>query len=66
MPIAVPRSSAGNDALMIDSVAGIMSAPPAPWKLRAAMSVAMFGASPHASDESVKSARPELNTSRRP
>ena len=66
MPIAVPRSSAGNVALMIDSVAGIIKAPPAPWKLRAAMSVEMFGASPHASEESANSARPISNTSRRP
>ena len=39
MPIAVPRSRGGNVAAMIESVAGFISAAPAPCRTRAPMSI---------------------------
>jgi hypothetical protein len=44
MPIAVPRSAGAKDALMIESVAGIITAAPTPWKLRAAIRKSALGA----------------------
>jgi hypothetical protein len=40
MPMALPRSSAGNTLEMIASVAGMMAAPPTPMKARAAINCA--------------------------
>ena len=36
MPIAVPRWRGGNETVMIESVAGFISAAPRPWTTRAA------------------------------
>ena len=38
MPIALPRSSRGKTLVMIDSVAGMISAPPTPIAARTAIS----------------------------
>ena len=66
MPIAVPRWRGGNVAVMIDSVAGFISAPPRPCTTRAPIRKPPFGASPHASDAPVKTTRPIMKISRRP
>ena len=66
MPIAVPRSRGGNVAAMIESVAGFMSAAPAPWRTRAAISSPLESASPHQSDATVKTTIPMTKISRRP
>ena len=51
---------------MIDSVAGFMSAAPTPCTARAPMRKPALGASPHASEESVKIASPMTKMRRRP
>ncbi len=66
MPIAVPRSCGGKVTVMIESVAGFISAAPSPWTTRAAIRIVASPARPHASDESVKMARPTTNIRRRP
>ena len=66
MPIAVPRWRAGKVAVMIESVAGFMSAPPRPWTTRAEFSIVPFEASPQASEAPVKITRPVMKMSRRP
>ena len=50
IPIAMPRSRGGKVAAMIESVAGFISAAPAPWTTRAAISISPESASPHQSD----------------
>ena len=47
IPIAVPRSRGGKVAAMIESVAGFISAAPAPWRTRAPMSISDEPARPH-------------------
>ena len=47
MPIAVPRSRGGKVAAMIESVAGFISAAPAPCSTRAPMSISDELARPH-------------------
>ena len=66
IPIAVPRSRGGNVAAMIESVAGFISAAPAPWTTRAAISISPDPASPHQSDASVKMTIPRMKINRRP
>ena len=66
IPIAWPRSFGGNVAVMIDSVAGFMSAAPIPCTARAPMRKPALGASPQASDESVKTTMPTMKIRRRP
>jgi hypothetical protein len=51
---------------MIESVAGFISAAPAPCTTRAPIRKPAPGASAHASDEPLKTARPITNMSRRP
>ena len=46
VPIAIPRCSAGNAWVMIDSVAGIMNAAPTPWTARNVTSIASLAAKP--------------------
>ena len=46
MPIAIPRCRGGNVAVMIESVAGFMSAEPTPWTTRAPISQPALVASP--------------------
>ena len=66
MPIAVPRSRGGKVAAMIDSVAGFISAAPAPWTIRAPISTLLAVARPQASDEAVKMTIPVTKIRRRP
>jgi hypothetical protein len=66
MPSAAPRRSAGNAAVIIVSVSGMITAPPMPSIARAAISVPAFGASAPAADETVKSTTPAVKTRRRP
>jgi hypothetical protein len=64
-PIARARDSPSNSTWMIESTWGVMRAPAAPWKARAAMSAEGLGASLPASDASVKPASPIRNARRR-
>ena len=66
MPIAVPRCRGGKVAVMIESVAGFISAPPRPCTTRAPIRKPPFGASPQASDAPVKIASPTMKMRRRP
>ena len=66
IPIAVPRCLGGNVAAMIESVAGFISAAPAPWATRAAISISPLVDSPQASDARVKTAIPMTKRARRP
>ena len=43
MPIAVPRWRGGKVTVMIESVAGFISAAPTPWTTRAAISMPALG-----------------------
>ena len=52
VPIARPRSSSANEALMIARLLGTSSAPPTPCSARAATSAGRLGASAQASDAS--------------
>ncbi len=60
VPIARPRSSFGNEVLMMARLPGTSSAPPIPCNARAAIKCVMLGANPHQMDAIVKSATPEL------
>ena len=66
IPIAVPRCRGGKVAVMIESVAGFISAAPTPWTTRAPIRNAAPVARPHASEEAVKIVRPTMKISRRP
>src|SRR5258705_4785518 len=66
MPIAWPRCFGGNVAVMIESVAGFISAAPMPCTARAPIRKPALGAKPHASDDSEKTTRPTMKILRRP
>ena len=66
MPIAVPRWRGGKVTVMIERVAGFISAAPSPWTTRAAISRFALPARPQASDEPVKMMRPATKIRRRP
>ena len=66
IPIAVPRSLGANVAVMIDSVAGIISAEPTPWTARAPINSGAVEESPQTSDETVKMTKPIVKMRRRP
>ena len=66
MPIAVPRWRGGNVAVMIESVAGFISAAPTPCTVRAAISEPASLARPHHSDAAVKTTSPAMKIRRRP
>src|SRR2546430_16534975 len=50
VPIALPRSAAGKAFVTIDSVAGIIRAPPTPWTTRLATRAVVSGAKPAVAD----------------
>ena len=54
MPIAIPRCRGGNVAVMIESVAGFISAAPTPCTTRAPISMPALVARPQTSDDAVK------------
>jgi hypothetical protein len=66
VPIALPRSSPSNDALMMARLPGVSSAPPSPCTARATTSASRDGASPHAIDARANTTVPMANTRRRP
>ena len=66
MPIAVPRWRGGKVTVMIERVAGFISAAPMPCTTRAPISTLALPARPQPSDESVKIARPTTKIRRRP
>ena len=66
VPIALPRSCGGKALVMIDSVAGIISAAPMPWIARPATSALSVGASPMAALESANTTTPTRKARRRP
>ncbi len=51
---------------MIASEPGVSSAPPMPWRARAATSTPAFGASPHSSEATANHTTPTTKTLRRP
>ena len=65
MPIAFGRSSAGKTLVMIDSVVGMISAPPTPMSALVAMSMLADSAKADASDALPKMARPATSAPRR-
>ena len=60
IPIAVPRWRGGNVAVMIDSVAGFISAAPTPCTVRAAMSDVCAPSEPAPERRAVKTTRPTM------
>ncbi len=60
------RCRSGAVATRSASAEGAISADPAPWTARAAISAAAVGASAHASEATAKRSRPIWNTRRRP
>ncbi len=66
VPIALPRSEAGKAWVMIESVAGIISAAPTPWIARLPISIAGSWASPAVAEVIAKITTPARNISRRP
>ena len=66
IPIAVPRWRGGNVAVMIDNVAGFISAAPTPCTVRAAIREAAPPASPHQREAPVKMTSPAMKMLRRP
>ena len=61
-----PAPSAGNTLVMIDSVAGMMNAPPMPMNARVAISCSDVLANADASEPSPKITRPSCSAPRRP
>ncbi len=66
IPSAALRRSAGTAALSRVSERGMIIAPPAPWRARAATRTEMFGASAATADDAVNSAMPATKMRRRP
>ena len=66
MPIAFGRSSAGKTLVRIDSVVGMISAPPTPIRARVAISISGEVANAEASEAPPKMVRPATSAPRRP
>ena len=66
VPIARPRSSSGNTAMIVASVLGTSSAPAAPCTIRAATSASAVGAIAHSKEVMPNRAVPSAKTRRRP
>ncbi len=66
VPIARPRSTPVNVALMSASDSGIAHAAPIPWMQRAAISTSMLGAKAQASEAAVKITIPMTKSRLRP
>ena len=66
MPIAFARSRAGNVAVRIESVEGMMNAPPMPIRARLAISVDADPANADSAEPSPKTARPNVKARLRP
>jgi hypothetical protein len=66
VPMASPRESSSNEALMIARLPGTSKAAPIPCKQRAMISWWMLAARPHAADAAAKIPTPIRNIRRRP
>ena len=66
MPIARPRSSAGNTFVRMDRVDGMISAPPTPISARVAISMLAEPANADAIEPVPKMRRPAASAERRP
>ena len=66
MPIARPRSSAGKTLVRIDSVEGMISAPPMPMSARVAINAVDDPAKADITDPMPKMTRPRESALRRP
>ena len=66
IPRAALRRPAGTAALSRVSERGMIIAPPAPWRARAATSTEMLGASAATADDAVNNAMPATKMRRRP
>ena len=66
MPIALPRSCAGNVAVRIESVDGMMNAPPMPIRPRITISSSGEVASADPSEPSPNTSRPSVSARLRP
>lgn len=66
MPRACPRSARGKEALRWARLFGATSAAPTPCRARATINATLFGASPAASEASVKRPSPTASRRRRP
>ena len=66
MPIALGRSSAGKTFVRMDSVEGMMSAPPTPIRARLAIRASALGANAESSDPAPNTERPATSALRRP
>ena len=64
--MARERSSARKEASMMARLAGVSSAPPTPWKTRAAISAEAEGANPQAIEASMNQTTPIRKIRRRP
>ena len=65
-PIALPRSSTGKTMVMIDSVAGMMKAPPTPMNARVAISWVELSDIAASSDPRPNTTRPNCSAPTRP
>ncbi len=65
-PMARDRSAGTNDAWSRARLPGVSSAPPTPWRARAAMRTSIDGARPQRADATANHTTPTTNTSRRP
>jgi hypothetical protein len=66
VPIALPRSASSKVAPITARLVGIIMAPPAPCRTRAASSSGRPPASPHHADPSANTMTPDMKTRRRP
>ena len=66
IPIAFGRSSAGKTFVRMDSVEGMISAPPTPMRARLAMSMSASVASAEASEPLPNTTSPATSARRRP
>ncbi len=65
-PMALPRSPGGKTLVMIDSVAGMMNAPPMPMNARVAISWSALFANADASEPIPNTTSPICSAPRRP
>ncbi len=65
-PMALPRSSTGNTTVMIDSVAGMMKAPPMPMNARVAMSCVELSDIAAATEPTPNTTKPNCSAPTRP
>ena len=66
MPIALARSFAGNTAVRIESVEGMMKAPPTPISARVAISISDDSARAESPDPSPNTTSPNVSAFLRP